>query len=170
MNGPNKNDREALGRRAHFRQTCAEIFGWLVGVGLLVEYWDELLDCVTHRHWPSRPLWGGMIVTGGVFLEVLLSRLSLITADELQKRADSDVAQANERAAQALGRAGKAEQAAAEATERTAHLRIEIADARERQAQGTPRRPASAPRGNPGCSRTDSRRDSSIRNRRASAA
>jgi hypothetical protein len=115
MNGPNNNDRETLGKRAHLRQIWAEIFGWLVGVGLLIEYWDELLDCIIQRHWPSRPLWGGMLVTGGVFLEVLLSRLALNTSDQLQKRADSDVAQANERAALAIDRAAKAEQATAEA-------------------------------------------------------
>jgi hypothetical protein len=102
MNGPNNNDRETLGKRAHLRQIWAEIFAWLVGVGLIIEFWDELLECIVQRHWPSQPLWGGLIVTGGVFLEVLLSRLALITSDELQKRADSDVAQANERAAQAL--------------------------------------------------------------------
>ncbi len=101
MSGPSSSDRETLGKRVHFRQTLAEIFGWLVGVGLLVEYWDEIVDCVIHRHLPSQPLFGGILVTAGVFLEVLFSRLALNSSDELQRRADSDVAQALDRAAQA---------------------------------------------------------------------
>jgi hypothetical protein len=128
MSGPNNNDRETLGKRVHSRQTWAEIFGWLVGVGLLVEYWDEIVDCLVHWHWPSQPLFGGMLVTAGVFLEVLLSRLALNASDELQRRADSDVAQSNERAAQALDRATKAEQATAEARERAAKAEERIAE------------------------------------------
>jgi hypothetical protein len=107
MSGPSKSDRETLGKRLKSRQFWAEIFGWLVGVGLLVEYWDEIIDCVIKRHWPSRPLAGGLLVTAGVLGEVLLSRLALIISDELQERADSDVSMANARAAEAIERATK---------------------------------------------------------------
>ncbi len=130
MSGPNKSDRETLGKCLRFRQFWAELFGWLVGVGLLVEYWDEIVDCLINRYWPSRGLAGGLLVTVGVLGEVLLSRLALITSDKLQERADSDVAAANDRAAQAFERAVKAEERIAELNllaeqEKQARLRFE---------------------------------------------
>ena len=128
MSGPSKSDRDTLGKRLKSRQLRAEILGWIVGLGLLVEYWDELVDCIVNWHWPSRPLAGGLLVTAGVFGEVLFSRLALITSDELQQRADSDVALANERAAQALDRASRAEQATAEANLARIKLEARLAD------------------------------------------
>jgi hypothetical protein len=107
MSGPSNSDKETLGKRLKSRQLCAEILGWLVGLGLLVEFWDEIVDCVVNWHRPSRALTGGLLVTVGVFGEVLFSRLALITSDELQGRADSDVAQANERAATAVAEAAR---------------------------------------------------------------
>lgn len=125
MSGPNKSDRRVLGKRLKRWQFWSEIFGWAVGGGLIVEYWDEIIDCFVNWHWPSRSLVGGMLVTAGVFGEVLFSRLVLTTSDELQEHADSDVAQANERAAQAFERAADAEKVAAEAN--LARVRIEEA-------------------------------------------
>ena len=115
MRGPSKNDRRALGQRLKRRQFWADSFAWLVGIGLLVEYWNEIVDCFVNRHPPSLPLIGGLLVTLGVLGEVLFGHLVLITSDKIQARADSDVAQANKIAAESLERAGKAEQSAAEA-------------------------------------------------------
>jgi hypothetical protein len=129
---PNKGGREKILERLKLRQFWSEVFGWVVGVGLVIEYWHEIVDCFVHRHWPSLSLIGGLLVTAGVLGEVLFSKLVLFASDELQERSDSDVAQANERAAQALERAGKAEQA-------TAELQIAVADARERQVKAEER-------------------------------
>lgn len=125
MSGPISSDRKVLRGRLEHRQFWAEVFGWIVGVGLVVEYWKEITDCIITRHWPSTELIGGILVTAGVFGEVFFSRLAGITTDTLQELADSDVAQSNRRAAEALESAGKAERAAAEANGRTAELNAE---------------------------------------------
>jgi hypothetical protein len=125
MSGPSNKERETLGKRVRSRQFFAEIFGWLVGVGLVVEYWGELVDCVVNEHLPSQPLLGGILVTTGVFLEVLFSRIALIVSDELQQRADSDVAQANERAANAERMAAEANLARARIEEKFKPRRLD---------------------------------------------
>jgi hypothetical protein len=115
ISGPHKSDRDNLGRRLKRRESWGERFGIAVGIGLVVEYWDDILDCFIHWHAPPMPLLGGLLVTIGVFGEVLFSRLVVLTSEKLQDLADSEVSQANKRAAEALERAAKAEQAAAEA-------------------------------------------------------
>ena len=122
MSGPSKSDREILDSRLKSRQLWGELFGWLVRGGLVVEYWEEIGDCFARWHWPSLSLVGGVLVTAGVFGEVFFSRLVLRTSDELQERADSDVARANARAAEAVERAAHADQAAAEANLERAKL------------------------------------------------
>lgn len=113
MSGPSNSDRNTLRDRLNSRQFWAEVFAWVVGIGLLVEYGQEIVDCFVNRHWPSIPLIGGILVTGGVFGEVFFSRLAGITTEELQERADSDVALANDRAAHAIERAAVLEKDAA---------------------------------------------------------
>jgi len=102
----------------------------MVGIGLLIEYWREIIDCFVTGHLPSWPLIGGLMVTLGVFGEVWFSRLALKAAEEIQERADSDVATANERSAQAFERASKAEQAAAEANLERIRLEEKLSDRR----------------------------------------
>jgi hypothetical protein len=131
--GQDSGDRETLGKRLKSRQVWGEILGWLVGIGLVVEYWNEIVACFVHRRPPSLDLIGGILATAGVFGEVWFSRLVLTVSDELQARADSDAAQANERAAQALDRAAQALDRAAQAEKHTSSLQIAVADARERQ-------------------------------------
>ncbi|MDQ2946097.1 MAG: hypothetical protein M3Y27_09170 [Acidobacteriota bacterium] len=125
MSGPSSIDRETLDKRVKRRQFWSEAFAWLVGGGLLIEYGQEIFDCFVNWYAPSLPLIGGVLVTLGVFGEVWFSRLALNASDELQKRADSDVAQANERAAHALERATSAELATADAT--LARIKLEHA-------------------------------------------
>lgn len=115
MSGPSKNDRKTLGKRLKSREAWAEVFGWMVGGGLLIEYGKEIIDCFVNWHRPSLALLGGVVVTAAVFGEVLFSRLVVATSDEISRLADSDVAQAYRDAAEALESARKAEQAAAEA-------------------------------------------------------
>jgi hypothetical protein len=85
---------------------------------LLIEYGEEIIECITTPHWPSVGLTGGLLVTLGVFGEVWFSKLALRIAEEISERADSDVALANERAA-------KAQQMAAEANLATERERVE---------------------------------------------
>ena len=114
MSGDSNNDRQVVERRLARRELIATVCGFVVGAGLLIEYGDELVDCFVNWHPPSRQLFGGLLVTVGVFGEVLFARLALTTSRTLQERADSDVAQANKRAAEAIGRAVKAEENIAE--------------------------------------------------------
>jgi hypothetical protein len=122
-------DRKALVDRLGRREFWGELFGWMVGVGLVVEYWQEIVDCFTKRQLPPLPLVGGLVVTLGVLGEVWFSRLASKTAEEISERADSDVAQANERAAEALKAVSRADLNIAELNTETERLRKETADA-----------------------------------------
>jgi hypothetical protein len=115
VSGPSRSDRDTLGKRLKRRESWGEIFGITVGVGLIIEYWDDIHDCFVHWHAPPMPLIGGLLVTIGVLGEVFFSRLVVSTSEELQALADSDVSQANRKAAEALERAANAERDAAEA-------------------------------------------------------
>jgi hypothetical protein len=108
-------DRKVLVDRLGRRQFWGELFGWMVGVGLVVEYWQEIVECFTKRQLPPLPLVGGLVVTLGVLGEVWFSRLASKTAEEISERADSDVALAKKGAAEAYERALNAEKEAAEA-------------------------------------------------------
>jgi len=121
MSGPNSSDRETLRSRAVHQERWAFGFGLLVGFGLVIEYWQEIIACFTEGKWPSVPLVGGFLVTLGVFGEVWFGRLALKTADDISERADSDVAQAN-------ASAKRAEQAAAEANLKSIELEARLAD------------------------------------------
>jgi hypothetical protein len=120
MSGPSKSDREILGKRLESHERWAEVFGWAVGGGLVIEYGKEIVDCFVNWHRPSLALVGAVLVTAGVFGEVFFSRLTVHTSRKLQERADSDIAQANERAA-------RAEQASAEANLARVRLERQIA-------------------------------------------
>ena len=73
MSGDSNNDKELLERRASLRKLIATIFGYIVFCGLLIEYGDEIVNCFIKRHLPSRQLFGGLLVTIGVFGEVLFA-------------------------------------------------------------------------------------------------
>lgn len=109
ISGPNNSDRDTLGRRLKRRESWGERFGIAVGIGLIVEYWDDIIGCFVHWHAPPMPLLGGLLVTIGVLGEVLFSRLVVLTSEKLQDLADSEVSQAKKQAAEALERAAKAE-------------------------------------------------------------
>jgi hypothetical protein len=99
MNGPSNNDRETLGNRLKRQTFLVEIFGAVVGGGLVVEYWKEIVDCFVNRHLPSQQLSGGLLVVIGVWGEVMFSRLLSATSEKIQTRADSDASIANAQAA-----------------------------------------------------------------------
>jgi hypothetical protein len=123
MSRPHNIDRKTLGDRLGRREFWGEVFGWMVGGGLLIEYWREIRDCFVKGQLPSWPLIGGLLVTLGVFGEVWFSRLAQKTTEEIQERADSDVALANERAAEALKAAAEANLLAEQ--ERTERVRMQ---------------------------------------------
>src|SRR5580704_409283 len=108
MSGDNSSDRPLLERREKRRELIATICGFIVVAGLIIEYGDEIIDCVVNKHRPSRQLFGGFLVTVGVLGEVLFARLALTISRTLQERADSDVALANQRASDALKEAAEA--------------------------------------------------------------
>ena len=122
-------ERKVLVDRLGRREFWGELFGWMVGVGLVVEYWQEIVDCFTKRQLPPLPLVGGLVVTLGVLGEVWFSRLASKTAEEISERADSDVAQANKRAADALEAVSRADLNIAELNTETERLRNETAEA-----------------------------------------
>ncbi|MGH9593476.1 MAG: hypothetical protein ACRD5L_10325 [Bryobacteraceae bacterium] len=89
--------------------------GLIVVLGLLLEYGQEIKQDWITRTLPSPGLTGGLLVTIGVFLEVLFGILIARSSKRDKLRADSLIAATNERTA-------KAEQAAAEANLEIAKL------------------------------------------------
>ena len=94
--------------------------GFLVVVGLLMESWPEINAAIIEGRLPNLTVTGGVIVTVGVLIEVVLGIF-------ITQRANRTQAEANDRVA-------LAQRAAAEANERAATLEKGIADARERAA------------------------------------
>src|SRR5579863_7669717 len=97
MNGLNESDIEKPDHPGkHFDwMECEIIFtGALVVVGLLMESWPELKLAVSEHRFPNITVTGGIIVTVGVLLEVVLGIF-------ITQRANRAQAEANERVARA---------------------------------------------------------------------
>jgi hypothetical protein len=116
MNGPIKSDSNEQGSRFDWMESGIVFAGVLVVVGLLMESWPEIRSAAIEGRFPRLSVTGGIIVTVGVLIEVVLGIFITQRANRIQS-------ESNERAANALARAGKAEQAAAEAN--LARVRIE---------------------------------------------
>lgn len=119
MNGPIKSDSDKSGTPFDWLEFGIVVAGVLVVSGLLMESWPEIKSAISEGRFPNLTVTGGIIVTVGVLVEVVLGIF-------ITQRANRAQSEANERVA-------KAEQATAEATERTVNLQMEIAGARERQ-------------------------------------
>jgi hypothetical protein len=90
--------------------------GVLVVLGLLMESWPEIQLAIKEGRFPKLTVTGGVIVTVGVLIEVVLGIF-------ITQRANRAQSEANERVANALERAATAERIAAEAN--LARVKIE---------------------------------------------
>jgi hypothetical protein len=115
MNGPIKSDTEK-GALFDWMESGIVFAGLLVVFGLLMESWPEIKLAISEGRFPKLTVTGGIIVTVGVLIEVVLGIF-------ITQRANRAQSQANERVANALERAGIAEQQAAEAN--LARVKIE---------------------------------------------
>jgi hypothetical protein len=101
MNGPSKSDIEQPGKHFDWME-CGIIFaGVLVVVGLLLESWPELKLAVCERRFPNVTVTGGIIVTVGVLLEVVLGIFITQRANRAQSEANERVARAEQATAEA---------------------------------------------------------------------
>jgi len=99
MNGPSNNAKEGKG---FDWLECGIVFaGALVVIGLFMESWPELKSAIIEHRFPKLTVTGGVIVTIGVLIEVILG----IFITQRASRAQSE----------AIERVAKAEQAMAEA-------------------------------------------------------
>ena len=89
--------------------------GVLVVLGLLMESWPELQLAWSEGRFPKLPVTGGIIVTLGVLIEVVLGIFITQRANRIQSRANERISIAEKATAEALERAANAEKAAAEA-------------------------------------------------------
>jgi hypothetical protein len=99
------------------------VAGGIVVIGLIVEDGPELLHSLLTRTRPSRAAVGDLLVTAGVFAEVLIAFVIARLARRIDAFAEADTAKALERAAQAELRAAEANRIAEE--ERTARFEAE---------------------------------------------
>src|SRR5579864_2180371 len=102
------NERERIDSRLVWLERGIVVAGGVVVVGLLLEYSPEISNAVKARRIFPEEVIGGILVTVGVFFEVLLGIFVTKYARRSQELADSLISETNERAA-------RAEQAAAEA-------------------------------------------------------
>src|SRR5262245_3438461 len=101
MNGPIRNESEKLGLRSDRLEFCLIIAGVMVVGGLVLEYWRDIATAFKTRPRPSAATIGGVLVTAGVFLEVVLGIFIAKTAKALERIANMGIAEANLRAAEA---------------------------------------------------------------------
>jgi hypothetical protein len=114
MNGPIKKAKAGFGMG--FLELATAISGLVVVIGLVLESVLEVERTVSKHFWPTRTLWGSILVAFGVFAEVAIGIFIARSSRREQIEANERIAEANERAA-------KAEQATADAN--LAHTKLE---------------------------------------------
>lgn len=108
-------NKEKLSQYIEYLELALVIAGGIVVIGLIVEDGPELGHSLLTRTRPSRTALGDLLVTVGVFAEVLLAFVIARIARQFDAYAEADTARALERGA-------KAEETAALANERASHL------------------------------------------------
>jgi hypothetical protein len=101
MNGPIRNQSDKLGTLSTRLEFSLIVAGVMVVGGLVLEYWRDIAIAFTTRTRPSVETVGGILITAGVFVEVVLGIFVTRTAKALERIANSAIAEANARAAQA---------------------------------------------------------------------
>ncbi|HEY6341081.1 MAG TPA: hypothetical protein VIY49_06280 [Bryobacteraceae bacterium] len=109
MNGPIKNEREELGNRLKWLERRLIVSGSVVVVGVFVEISSKVL-----KRQIDNEVIGGVLIMVGVAGEVAIALLTSLKTDRIREIADSEIAQANERAANAENEAAKNRLKAAE--------------------------------------------------------
>jgi hypothetical protein len=101
-------NKEKLNQRIERLELALVVAGGIVVIGLIVEDGPELWYSLITRTLPSRVALGGLLVTIGVFAEVLVAFVIARVARQIDAFAEADTANALERAAQAEVRAAEA--------------------------------------------------------------
>lgn len=104
-----------LGQYIEYLELALVVAGGIVVIGLIVEDGPEILQSLLTWTQPSRAAVGDLLVTAGVFSEVLIAFVIARVARRIDTYAEADTAKALERAA-------KAQEAAALANERASQL------------------------------------------------
>ena len=101
MNGPNKSATEKDGGRFDGME-CGMVFaGALVVIGLLMESWPEITLAISEHRFPNLTVTGGVIVTVGVLIEVVLGIFITQRANRAQSEANERVARAEQATSEA---------------------------------------------------------------------
>ncbi len=116
-------NKEKLSQYIEWLELALVVAGGIVVIGLIVEDGPELWRSLLTRTRPSRAAVGDLVVTVGVFSEVLIAFVIARVARRIDLYAEADTAKALERAAQAEVRAAEANRIAEE--ERTARFEAE---------------------------------------------
>lgn len=98
MNGVTNSEREKLDARLRWLERGLGVAGGLVVLGLAVEYGPEITESLVKHQPPSRDAVGGLLITIGVLVEVVLGLFISSAAKRVQMLADSTIAETNERA------------------------------------------------------------------------
>lgn len=116
-------NKEKLSQCIEWLELALVVAGGIVVIGLLVEDGPEIANSLLTLTRPPRAAVGDLIVTAGVFAEVLIAFVIARIARRIDAYAEADTAKALERAAQAELRAAEANRIAEE--ERTARFEAE---------------------------------------------
>jgi len=101
-------NKEKLSQYIEYLELALAVAGGIVVIGLIVEDGPELLHSLLTWTRPSRAALGDLLITVGVFSEVLIAFVIARIARRIDVYAEADTAKALERAAQAEVRAAEA--------------------------------------------------------------
>lgn len=107
------------------------IAGAIVVAGLLMEDGPSIWRAAVTRKWPAREVTGGLLVTLGVLLEVVIAFVIAQIAKRIDSIADAKVAEALERAAKAEKDAAEANLARAQIEQRMSARSLGVAERKE---------------------------------------
>jgi len=126
MNGPERKPK--IGPGIGLLEIGTTIAGLTVVIGLLMESGSEISRTWINHFWPSKALWGDVLVTIGVFAEVAVGIFIARSSKREQIEAD-------ERIGKAWDQAAKARLAALQADIKRDELEVRLRDRRARRDQ-----------------------------------
>jgi hypothetical protein len=127
--------KEKLGQYIECLELALVVAGGIVVVGLIVEDGPELWRSLLTWTWPPRAAVGDLLVTAGVFSEVLIAFVIAGIARRVDAYAEADTAKALERAAKAQEEAGLANERTSQLESGNIALRTDLEKAKAEAAK-----------------------------------